>query len=231
VSRPIVELREVVRTYAMEGETVYALRGVNFAVEEGDFFAVMGASGSGKSTLLNVLGCLDRPTSGEYILGGRDVSRLSDDELSSVRAKEIGFVFQSFNLLPQLSVLDNVEVPLFYQGIAPAEARRRSLEIAQRVGLGDRVSHRPSQLSGGQQQRVAIARALANDPLILLADEPTGNLDSVSGAEVLRIFDALHEAGRTILLVTHDEHVAAHATKRLVLADGKVLRIEEGTRV
>jgi putative ABC transport system ATP-binding protein len=226
VPRPIVEFRDVVRTYAMEGETVYALRGVSFTVEEGDFFAVTGASGSGKSTLLNVLGCLDRPTSGEYLLGGRDVARLSDDELSAIRADDIGFVFQSFNLLPQLSVLDNIEVPLFYQGIPPAEARRRSREYAVRVGLGDRLGHRPSQLSGGQQQRVAIARALVNDPLVVLADEPTGNLDSTSGAEVLRIFDELHKAGRTVLLVTHDEAVAAHASKRLVLGDGKVLRIE-----
>ncbi|HET6204474.1 MAG TPA: ABC transporter ATP-binding protein [Planctomycetota bacterium] len=228
--RPIVEFRGVTRAYSMAGETVYALRDVSFTVEEGDFFAVTGASGSGKSTLLNVLGCLDRPSGGTYHLGGRDVSRLSDDELSGIRAKEIGFVFQSFNLLPQLSVLDNIEVPLFYQGIPPEEARARSRELASRVGLGDRLGHRPAQLSGGQQQRVAIARALVNEPLILLADEPTGNLDSASGAEVLRIFDELNRAERTILLVTHDETVAAHANKRLVLGDGRVLRLEEGIR-
>ena len=226
----IVEFRNVVRTYPMGGELVHALRGVDLTIEEGDFFAIMGASGSGKSTLLNILGCLDRPTSGRYFLGGRDVSRVSDDELSEVRATRIGFVFQSFNLLPQLSVLDNVEVPLFYQGVSPREARSRSEAIASKVGLGSRLTHRPNELSGGQQQRVAIARALVNDPLIVLADEPTGNLDSATGREVMGLLEDLHRSGRTIVLVTHDEKVASGADKRAILVDGRVERLEVASR-
>jgi putative ABC transport system ATP-binding protein len=201
---------------------VAALRGVTFSIGQGEYVCVMGPSGCGKSTLLNLLGCLDRPSAGRYVLGGEDVSSMGDDALSAVRGRRLGFVFQSYNLIQQLTVVENIEVPLFYQGRPEDESRGRATDLARRVGLADRLEHKPFELSGGQQQRVAIARALVNDPLILLADEPTGNLDSASGAEIMRMLDELHRQGMTIILVTHDETVAHHARRAIRLRDGKV---------
>jgi len=221
----LAELSDLRKVYDMgAGVIVEALRGVDLAVEQGDYLAIMGPSGSGKSTLLNLIGCLDRPTSGRYVLGGQNVSNLSDAELSEVRGRRIGFVFQSFNLIPQLTALDNIEVPLFYQGVVRRERRRRSMELAERVGLGARARHKPMELSGGEQQRVAIARSLANDPIITLADEPTGNLDSRTGQEILAIFDDLASRGRTIIVVTHDEAVGRRTHSIVRVADGRVLR-------
>ena len=218
----LVILQDVEKTYYVGRGQVRALRGMSLAIREGQYVAVMGPSGSGKSTLLNLLGCLDRPTAGSYHLGGQDVSRMDDNELSDVRNQRIGFVFQSFNLIPQLTVLGNIEVPLFYRGLPRAERHRRSRELADRVGLGDRISHRPTELSGGQQQRVACARALANAPLILLADEPTGNLDTETSAEILDLLDELHAGGCTIIMVTHERDVAARAERAIHLRDGQV---------
>ena len=213
----IVNLR---KDYVLKGETVQALRGVSFDVPRGDLVAIMGPSGSGKSTLLNLLGCLDRPTSGHLLLGDEDVAQLDDDALSGIRASRIGFIFQSYNLIPQLSVLENIEVPLYYQGrLTPAD-RERCLELAEMVGLSDRLRHRPAQLSGGQQQRVAIARSLVNDPYFMLADEPTGNLDSVTTEEILGIFRRLNQESRTIIMVTHEDHVAVLARRTIRLHDG-----------
>jgi putative ABC transport system ATP-binding protein len=213
-------LNDLCKDYVLKSETVHALRGVSFDVPEGDYVAIMGPSGSGKSTLLNLLGCLDKPTAGQLFLGDQDVAQLNDDQLSSVRATSIGFVFQSYNLIQQLTVVENIEVPLYYQGRLGAAHRRRCRELAELVGLGDRLSHRPAQLSGGQQQRVAIARSLVNDPSYILADEPTGNLDSSTTAEILHLFAELNRHGKTIILVTHEDEVAAH-TKRIVrLRDG-----------
>ena len=202
---------------------VAALRSVSLEFEQGEYTAIMGASGSGKSTLMNVLGCLDRPTAGRYVLGGVDVSRLEDDRLSEIRSRRVGFVFQNFNLIPQLTVLENLEVPMFYVGVPPAKRRARAVELAGRVGLGDRLDHRPPQLSGGQQQRVCIARSLVNDPLILLADEPTGNLDSKTGLAILQLFDELVAAGTTVLMVTHDATVARRCRRVIHLHDGRVV--------
>src|SRR5256885_2551184 len=201
---------------------VHALRSINVDFTEGQYTAIMGASGSGKSTLMNILGCLDRPTSGHYFLGDTDVSALEDDVLSEIRSCRIGFIFQNFNLIQQLTVLENLEVPMFYLGIPPAERKRRATELAERVGLAERLDHRPMQLSGGQQQRVCVARALVNDPLILLADEPTGALDSKTGQAILALFDELVEDGRTILLVTHDPSVAHRCQRIIHLHDGRV---------
>ena len=220
----LAELIDLAKSYRMGADMVVeALRGVTLRIEEGEYLAIMGASGSGKSTLLNLLGCLDRPTSGRYLLGGEDVSQLSDGELSEVRGRRIGFVFQSFNLIPQLSALDNIEVPLFYQGMHRRERRRRATALAEQVGLGQRARHKPMELSGGEQQRVAIARALANDPLIILADEPTGNLDSKTGLDILTIFDDLASRGRTLIVVTHDENIARRTHRTVRLADGRVV--------
>ncbi len=216
----IAEVIDLRKTYFLGGVAVEALKGITVAFEEGDFVAIMGPSGSGKSTLLNLLGCLDKPTSGYYYLGGQDVSQLSDDELSEIRSRSLGFIFQSYNLIQQLSVLENIEVPLVYQGVSPAECRERSRRLAQLVGLGERVNHRPAELSGGEQQRVAIARAIINDSLIILADEPTGNLDSATGAEILSLLVNLNEKGKTILMVSHDEKVAARAKSIIRLRDG-----------
>jgi len=227
----VVELKDVTRHYVMGDTTVRALDGISFRIERGSYWAIMGPSGSGKSTLLNVLGCLDRPTAGHYFLGGDDVSRLSDDRLSEVRGQRLGFVFQSFQLIQQLTLLENVEVPLFYQGISPRESKRRGLEVLAKVGLSERWTHRPTELSGGQQQRAAVARALVNQPLLLLADEPTGNLDSKTAQEILDLFDELHAQGRTIILVTHDPQVASRAEWVLRVLDGKVAKIERGGRV
>lgn len=210
------------KDYVLKGETVRALRGVTFEIEDGEYMAIMGPSGSGKSTLLNLLGCLDRPTGGSYYLGNQNVARLSDNQLSDVRAGNIGFVFQSYNLIPQLTVAENIEVPLYYQGRLNAANRRRCRQLADMVGLGDRLKHRPTELSGGQQQRVAIARSLANDPFFVLADEPTGNLDSATTEEILEVFGRLNERGKTIILVTHEDDVAARVKRVLRLSDGLV---------
>ncbi len=225
--RPVIaEFVDVHRHYVMgKDNIVRALNGVSMQVAKGDYLAIMGRSGSGKSTMLNILGCLDRPTSGEYRVGGRDVSRLGDDQLSDVRGREIGFIFQSFNLIPQLTVLENLEVPLFYQGRVGPESRQKAEYLADRVGLGKRLEHRPLELSGGQQQRVAIARSLMNDPLFLLADEATGNLDSNTEREILDLFDDLRKDGVTIVIVTHNPKVADRADHTLWLRDGKVEKL------
>ena len=219
---PAVSIQQLSKVYAMDGESVHALRDVSFDVPEGDFVAIMGSSGSGKSTLLNLLGCLDRPTSGRILLGSDDVTQLNDNRLSEIRASRIGFVFQSYNLIPQLTVLENIEVPLFYQGAGHALARQRSRQLAEMVGLADRLTHRPTQLSGGQQQRVAIARSLINDPYFILADEPTGNLDSATTEEILDLLENLNRQGKTIVMVTHEPDVGER-TKRIVrLKDGQL---------
>ncbi len=223
----VLETIDLVKEYPLGGEVVYALRGVSLRIDRGEFVAVMGASGSGKSTLLNILGCLDRPTSGTYLLGGRDVSRLGDDELSDVRSRHLGFVFQSYNLIQQLDVVENIEVPLFYQGVSLAESREKALALAELVGLGDRVGHRPTQLSGGQQQRVAIARSIANDPLMILADEPTGNLDSSTEGEILAILRGLNAEGKTIIMVTHEQRLASETSRVIRLHDGRVISDEK----
>ncbi|MBC8873960.1 MAG: ABC transporter ATP-binding protein [Planctomycetes bacterium] len=210
------------KDYVLKGETVRALRGVTFGVKNGEYMAIMGPSGSGKSTLLNLLGCLDRPTGGSYFLGDQNVASLNDNQLSEVRAGNIGFVFQSYNLIPQLTVAENIEVPLYYQGRLNAANRRRCRQLADMVGLGDRLKHRPTELSGGQQQRVAIARSLANDPFFILADEPTGNLDSATTQEILEVFERLNNQGKTIILVTHEDHVAARVKRVLRLSDGLI---------
>ena len=222
MAAPIVQFENVRKTYQMGMVTVEALRGVSFSIESGEYISIMGPSGCGKSTLLNLLGCLDRPTSGQYLLGGEDVSRMDDDALSAVRGARLGFVFQSYNLIQQLTVLENIDVPLYYQGRPESECRRLATEFATRVGLEHRLDHRPFELSGGQQQRVAIARALVNDPLVILADEPTGNLDSKSGEEILKIFAELHANGKTLILVTHDPGIAKHCSRTIRLHDGEV---------
>jgi len=220
---PIAEVRDLVKTYKMGPVQVHALRGVSLAIQRGEYVAIMGPSGSGKSTFLNILGCLDTPTAGAYFLGGEDVARLSDPELSDVRCRRLGFIFQSYNLIQQLSVVENIEVPLFYQGWSARDSYRRAAAIAHLVGLGNRLHHRPAELSGGQQQRVAIARAMANDPLIILADEPTGNLDSSTGREILALLESLNAQGKTIIMVTHDREVAARAKRIVRFADGQIV--------
>lgn len=218
--RLAANVERLTKDYVLGGETVHALRGVSFEVPEGDYVAIMGPSGSGKSTLLNLLGCLDRPTDGNYFLGDQDVALLDDDQLSEIRASRIGFIFQSYNLIPQLTVLENIEVPLYYQGRLTPESRERCHHLADLVGLGDRLRHRPSQLSGGQQQRAAIARSLANDPFFILADEPTGNLDSVTTGEILDLLGQLNDDGKTIIIVTHEQHVSARVKRIIRLHDG-----------
>lgn len=219
---PIVHFENVSKTYQMGLIMVEALRGVTFSIEPGEYISIMGPSGCGKSTMLNVLGCLDRTTSGQYFLGGQNVSQMSDDDLSMVRGAQLGFVFQSYNLIQQLTLVENIEIPLYYQDRTEEESREMARELAARVGLEDRLAHKPFELSGGQQQRVAIARALVNDPLVLLADEPTGNLDSASGTEILKLFDELNEQGKTLILVTHDSNVARHARRAIRLRDGQI---------
>jgi len=217
-----LELREVTKTYAMNSVGVRALRGVSFYMAENEYVAIMGPSGSGKSTLMNIIGCLDVPTSGNYLIDRRDVSTFGEDQLAEVRNSKIGFVFQTFNLLPRADVFHNVELPLIYRGMRPSMRRERTMAAVEAVGLADRVRHKPNELSGGQRQRVAIARALVTGPSIILADEPTGNLDSSTGAEIMTIFDRLHREGNSILLVTHEEDVANHAHRVIRLRDGLV---------
>lgn len=218
----IVDLEDVRKTYVMGTETLDALAGINVSLSEGEYVAIMGPSGCGKSTLLNILGCLDHPTQGRYLLGGEDVSKFDDNELSAKRGAHLGFVFQSYNLIQQLTVIENIEIPLYYQGVAESESRRRAIALAERVGLGHRLNHRPYELSGGQQQRVGIARALVNDPLVILADEPTGNLDSHSGGDILKLLDELHGQGKTIIMVTHDPDIGRRATRVIRLRDGRI---------
>ena len=224
----VISLRGVVKAYVMGQQIVRALNGVNHDFQRGRFYAIMGPSGSGKSTMLNVLGCLDRPDEGEYHLAGEDVSRLDDDRLSDIRLKHIGFIFQSFNLIAQLNVRENIELPLYYQGWHSHDSGERAAELAALVGLEDRLDHRPSELSGGQQQRVAIARALANDPAVLLADEPTGNLDSQTSAQIMALLTDLNQQGKTIIMVTHEDDIAAYAQTQIHMRDGVVERIEGG---
>lgn len=221
--KPVIRLERLEKTYVLgEENIVRALAGVDLTLHEGSFVAIMGPSGSGKSTMLNILGCLDRPTSGRYFLGDEDVSRMSDDALSDVRGRRIGFIFQSYNLIPQLTVIENIQVPLIYRGQDLKTSQKRCVELANLVGLGNRLDHRPTQLSGGQQQRVAVARSLVNDPLMILADEPTGNLDSRTGAEVLDLISRLNDSGKTIVLVTHDDKVAARAHRIVRMKDGLI---------
>lgn len=218
----VARLEEIRKTYYMGTMSVEVLHGISLKFHAGDYITIMGPSGCGKSTLMNILGCLDQPTDGKYFLGDEDTSKMNDDDLSQIRGARLGFIFQSYNLIQQLNVLENIEMPLFYQGYAEAESREIALSLADRVGLADRVDHKPFELSGGQQQRVAIARALSVDPLIILADEPTGNLDSKSGAEILGLFDELHSQGKTLIMVTHSDELAERSDRRIRLLDGRV---------
>jgi putative ABC transport system ATP-binding protein len=223
VSEPVIRIVGLTRDYPMGGETVHALRGVDLEIQPNEYVAVMGPSGSGKSTLMNLIGCLDTPTAGQYWLAGTEVSRMTDDELARVRNRQIGFVFQTFNLLPRASALHNVELPLVYAGLPARERRQRAAQALASVGLGDRMEHRPAELSGGQRQRVAIARALVTEPSIILADEPTGNLDSTTSEEIMKIFEDLyHNRGQTIVMVTHEADIARHAARVVTLHDGMV---------
>ena len=226
----IIRCVDLWRTYQMGEETIHALRGVSFEIQPNEYLAIMGPSGSGKSTLMNLIGCLDTPSQGEYYLRNQLVSKMSDDSLAEVRNKEIGFVFQTFNLLPRASALENVELPLVYAGIPKARRMERAREALDKVELGSRMSHKPNELSGGQRQRVAIARALVMGPAILLADEPTGNLDSTTGEEIMRLFERLHEAGNTIILVTHERDIAEHAHRVVLIRDGKIASDESSRK-
>jgi putative ABC transport system ATP-binding protein len=223
LGEPLLVARDLAKTYTMGGQTVHALRGVSLDIAEGDFVAIMGASGSGKSTLMNILGCLDQPTTGTYQLAGEAVDAMSADALASIRNRRIGFVFQQFNLLPRTSALENVELPMVYANVPPVERHERALRSLQRVGLGERSGHTPAELSGGQQQRVAIARALVNNPRLILADEPTGALDSQTSEDIMRLLAELNEQGMTVVLVTHEADIATWARRRVVFRDGRVL--------
>ena len=218
----VASLDNIRKTYYMGALSVEVLHGISLDFYHGDYISIMGPSGCGKSTLMNILGCLDQPTAGKYLLGDQDTSKMEDDELSSIRGARLGFIFQSYNLIQQLNVLENIEMPLFYQGYSEADSHEIAMGLATRVGLDDRVDHKPFELSGGQQQRVAIARALAVDPLIILADEPTGNLDSKSGAEILNLFDELHDQGKTLIMVTHSDEMAERSQRLVRLRDGLV---------
>ena len=223
----VIKIRGIIRDFKLGQETVHVLKGIDLDIERGEYLAIMGASGSGKSTLMNILGCLDTATAGTYILNGKDVSKLSDDELADIRNTEIGFVFQTFNLLPRTTALDNVALPMIYAGANKADRIKRAEEVLTNVGLADRMDHKPNQLSGGQRQRVALGRALVNKPSIILADEPTGNLDSKTSLEIMHLFDAIHNAGNTVIMVTHEEDIAARAHRIIRLRDGM---IESDTR-
>ncbi len=220
---PVIRVESLWKDYQFGVETLHALRGLTLSIAPNEYVAIMGPSGSGKSTLMNIIGCLDRPTRGDYWLAGEQVSKMSDRTLARARNMQIGFVFQTFNLLPRATALQNVEVPLMYAGVSRLERRRRASEVLEQVGLVDRMRHRPNELSGGQRQRVAVARALVNRPAILLADEPTGNLDSATSREIMALFDKLHRNGQTIILVTHEDDIAEHAARRLVLRDGQIV--------
>ncbi|AJA69126.1 ABC transporter ATP-binding protein [Myroides odoratimimus] len=222
MSTHIIQVKDIKRDFKLGSETVYVLKGVNLEIAKGDYVALMGPSGSGKSTLMNILGCLDTPTSGSYYLDGKDVSSLKDDQLAEIRNKHIGFVFQTFNLLPRTTALDNVALPMVYAGNSKAERNVRAKEVLDQVGLSDRIDHHPNQLSGGQRQRVAVARALVNKPAIILADEPTGNLDTKTSVEIMSLFDEIHANGNTVILVTHEEDIAAHAHRIIRLRDGVI---------
>ncbi len=223
----VIEIRGIIRNFQLGQETVYVLKGIDLDIKRGEYLAIMGPSGSGKSTLMNLLGCLDTPTDGTYDLNGNDVSQMTDDELADIRNKEIGFVFQTFNLLPRTTALDNVALPMVYAGTSKKDRTARAEEVLADVGLADRMDHKPNQLSGGQRQRVAVGRALVNKPSIILADEPTGNLDSKTSLEIMQLFDEIHAAGNTVILVTHEEEVASHAHRVIRLRDGV---IESDTR-
>src|SRR5499427_2349777 len=222
----LIDIRDITKVYVMGQEQVHALSGVTLGVDRGEYVAIMGPSGSGKSTLMNLIGCLDTPTSGSYVLNGREVARMTDDELAAIRNQEIGFVFQTFNLLPRTNALQQVELPLVYSGVSRKERKDRALKALEAVGLTERMSHQPSELSGGQRQRVAVARALINNPSILLADEPTGNLDTATGNEIMGLFERLYQQGNTIVLVTHEHDIALHAHRIISIRDGKVERDE-----
>lgn len=223
---PIIKIEKLVRNFMLGKQLIKVLKEITFSIDKNEYVALMGPSGSGKSTLMNLIGCLDTPTSGKYILNQQDVSKLTDDELAEIRNKEIGFVFQTFNLLPRATALDNVALPLVYAGFSKKEREERALEVLNEVGLGDRVKHKPNELSGGQRQRVAVARAMVNRPSIILADEPTGNLDSKTSNEIMGLFDAIHKAGNTIILVTHEEEIALHAQRIIRLKDGDIEKDE-----
>jgi len=222
----LIDLQNIDKEYVIGTEVIHALRGLNMKIEKNEYLAIMGPSGSGKSTLMNILGCLDTPSSGTYKLNTKNVSTMDDDRLAEIRNKEIGFVFQNFNLLPRASALHNVELPLIYNGTPAAERRDKAEKALTRVGLKDRMSHRPNELSGGQRQRVAVARALVNNPSIILADEPTGNLDTRTGDEIMELFESLHDTGNTIILVTHEEYIAEHSDRIVRLRDGRIERDE-----
>lgn len=222
MEQPIIKLTDIVRNFQLGKEVIKVLKGVSLEVGKNEYVALMGPSGSGKSTLMNILGCLDTPTAGTYLLNGTNVSRMSDNQLATVRNKEIGFIFQTFNLLPRSTALDNVALPLIYAGYSKSDRQKRALEVLTQVGLADRVKHKPNELSGGQRQRVAIARALVNSPAILLADEPTGNLDTKTSYEIMALLHQLHQAGNTIIIVTHEEDIALHAHRIIRLRDGEI---------
>lgn len=218
----VIHIRNIIRDFKLGSETVHVLKGIDLDIERGDYIAIMGPSGSGKSTLMNILGCLDTPTAGTYILNDNDVSQMTDDQLADIRNTEIGFVFQTFNLLPRTTALDNVALPMVYAGASKADRVKRAAEVLTDVGLADRMDHRPNQLSGGQRQRVAVGRALVNHPSIILADEPTGNLDSKTSVEIMALFDDIHARGNTVIVVTHEEEIAAHAHRVIRLRDGLI---------
>ncbi|POY40615.1 macrolide ABC transporter ATP-binding protein [Flavobacterium alvei] len=222
MANPLIKIESIKRDFALGNEIVYVLKGIDLEIEKGEYVALMGPSGSGKSTLMNLLGCLDTPTSGSYILNGKDVSQMQDDELADIRNKEIGFIFQTFNLLPRTTALDNVALPMIYAGHSKSERNIRATEVLKQVNLADRMDHQPNQLSGGQRQRVAIARALVNKPSIILADEPTGNLDSKTSEEIMALLQEIHEKGNTIIVVTHEEDIAAHAKRIIRMRDGMI---------
>ena len=222
MSQPLIDIKKITRDFSLGDEIINVLKGIDLQINKGEYVALMGPSGSGKSTLMNLLGCLDTPTSGTYILNGKDVSQMDDDDLAEIRNKEIGFVFQTFNLLPRTSALDNVALPLIYAGFSKTDRNLRATEVLKQVGLSDRMDHHPNQLSGGQRQRVAIARALVNNPSIILADEPTGNLDSKTSEEIMALFNDIHQNGNTVIVVTHEEDIAKYAHRVIRLRDGMV---------